>query len=266
MWKIDKIQKLLNLHWVYWTLFFVIFFASLGVSLNYLEPRIHADSAYYPNVPFGEQLFETISENLPDSDKNTILNSRGATVKIYTTLFLDYPPFVVSATGTGIYVTFEDRNYILTAAHMVADCNYLYITTGHSESADCWEIAYVDEELDIALIEIEGPLSTRTAISLMGSINASKDYSIGEEIYYSGYPNDSGLLTIKGRIAGYSYDKFLLQSYAWHGASGSGIFNSSGELIGVVSAVQVGYDSQSFELIETIVYGAPISLIDFSLL
>ena len=256
---------LLGLHWVYWTIFFTILLAPLlFIPLQASKQTI--DSLYYPNIPFGLQLYEHVSDKLLSSEKNTILNSRGATVKVFSTILFEYPPFIAAGLGTGTYVTFKDKPYILTAAHMISDCKNVFFTTGFDESVACLDIAYFDENLDIALIEIEKPLTTKTAIELDSSINASKDYPIGEKIYYTGYPNDSGLLTIKGQIAGHTYDMFLLQSYAWHGASGSGIFNMDGDLIGVVSAIQVGYDGDSLELIGSIVYAAPIARIDFSLL
>ena len=44
----------------------------------------------------------------------------------------------------------------------------------------------------------------------------------------------------------------------------AGIFNLDGELIGVLSAIQVSYDGENFGLIDSIVYAAPIAEIDFT--
>tara|TARA_R110002020_G_scaffold37239_17_gene112603 strand:+ start:38091 stop:38822 length:732 start_codon:yes stop_codon:yes gene_type:complete len=240
-----------------------MFLAAISISgalvLQYQYEKLH-----YKNIPFGIQLHEEISGNLPLSDRSTIFNSRNSTVKIYSTMAYDYPPFISPIIATGTYVFYGDKFYILTAAHVVNDCESLTFVTSADEIAPCFDIIYLNYDSDIALVELTGPLSDKTPVKLDNTINRSKDYSIGEEIYYTGYPNDSGLLTIKGQIAGYTYDKFLMQSYAWNGASGSGIFNTDGELIGVLSAIQVGYDGVSVELIESIVYGVPIAEIDFT--
>ena len=142
----------------------------------------------------------------------------------------DEPPYYSPSISTGTYVIYNSKHYVLTAAHVADDCATMMFIASYDDS----------------------------------STNLSKDYSIGEKIYYSGFPNDSGLLTIKGHISGYTYDKFLLQSYAWNGASGSGIFNLNGELIGVLSAIQVSYDGEDFGLIHSIVYAIPIAEINFA--
>ncbi len=239
----------------------ILSLASLIFYGQYVEER------YFPNVAFDLQEYEHFSTELSSTEKDTIISSRNSTVKIYSTIFLDYPPFIVSASGTGVYVKYESSVYVLTAAHMVSEgCDMVLVYTPYEESTSCLDVVYFDEQLDIALLEIDEPLLTAEAVALDNSLNMSKHYPIGQRIYYTGYPNDSGRLTIKGQIAGYTHDKFLLQSYAWHGASGSGIFNTRGDLIGIVSAIQIGHSGTTLELIETIVYGAPVAAINFSMI
>ena len=241
----------------------IIFLATILIP-GTLVLKYQHEKSYYKNIPFGMQLHEEISSNLPLSDRGAIFNSRNSTVKIYSTMVYDYPPFISPIIATGTYVFYDNKFYILTAAHVVNDCESLIFVAGADEMAPCHEIIYLNNDSDIALVELDGPLSGKTPVKLDDTINRSKDYPIGEEVYYTGYPNDSGLMTIKGQIAGYTYDKFLFQSYAWNGASGSGIFNADGELIGVLSAIQVGYDGMGVELIESVVYGVPIAEIDFT--
>ena len=60
-------------------------------------------------------------------------------------------------------------------------------------------------------------------------------------IFYTGYPNSVGPLTVDGHIAGYDGDDYVfLNSYAWSGSSGAGVFSQSGNYIGYVIAIDVG--------------------------
>jgi len=235
--------------------------ASLTMSF-FLEDVV--DELYFPNVSFGEQEYEKISSNLSHDEKSTIFKSRNSTVKIFSLMSFDEPPYYSPSISTGTYVIYNSKHYVLTAAHVADDCATMMFIASYDDSSTCKKFAYVDVEMDIMLVELDYELIEKTPVMINTQLNLSKDYSIGEKIYYSGFPNDSGLLTIKGHISGYTYDKFLLQSYAWNGASGSGIFNLNGELIGVLSAIQVSYDGEDFGLIHSIVYAIPIAEINFA--
>ena len=253
---VDLFKKHLRLSII--ALFAIIMFTTSLFIQNTLKRN------YFPNISFGEQSHENISSNLPDRERSTIFKSRNSTVKIFSMITFDTPPFLSPAIATGTYVTYKGTPYILTAAHVGNDCETMMFIAASEETVPCFQFTYVDQDMDIMLIELESKLLTKIPIKLNSNLNLSKDYSIGERVYYSGYPNDSGLLTIKGHISGYVYDKFLLQSYAWNGASGSGIFNLDGELLGVLSAIQVSYSGEDFGLIDSIVYVAPIAEIDFA--
>tara|TARA_R110000824_G_scaffold5313_2_gene24647 strand:+ start:1252 stop:2031 length:780 start_codon:yes stop_codon:yes gene_type:complete len=235
----------------------------LGVCFNL---RGEFDKLHFPNISFGEQTYENVSNSLSSRERKTIYRSRNSTVKVYSMVTFDEPPYFSPAVATGTYVTYNNKFYILTAAHVGRNCETMMFITGIDEVAPCLRFVYYDFDLDISLIELGEELETKTPVKLNGHLNLSKNYSIGERIYYSGYPNDSALLTIKGHVSGYTYDNFLLQSYAWNGASGSGIFNLDGELIGVLSAIQVAYNGETYGLIDSIVYAIPIAEIDFTLI
>ena len=56
-----------------------------------------------------------------------------------------------------------------------------------------------------------------------------------DKIFYTGYPNNTGPLTLGGRIAGFSDSGFIyIDSYAWTGSSGAGVFDQDGNLIGII--------------------------------
>lgn len=144
--------------------------------------------------------------------------------------------------GSGAYIVYKGRHYILTAAHVIEGSSTAIIEA--NREIIIGDVAFVDSYADVALISIAGmitkePLRWRIA----------EHTNIGDEVIYSGYPNSMGLLTIKGNIAGYDGRGTIVHSYIWKGASGSVVLNRHGKIVGVVSAVSLGTDISGFPTI-----------------
>ena len=83
------------------------------------------------------------------------------------------------------------------------------------------------------------------------------------KVYFTGYPNNIGPLTVSGEIIGYTSSGLIyVRAYAWAGASGSAVFTSDGFLIGYVLAVDVGQSEYGQDVIEDILLVAPAYQID----
>ena len=83
-------------------------------------------------------------------------------------------------------------------------------------------------------------------------------FTLLNRVVYSGYPNSLGPLTISGKVAGTDGGEFIyLDSYAWHGSSGSGVFNSGGKFIGHIVAVDVGTTEFGVQVLNNIVLVTP---------
>ena len=97
---------------------------------------------------------------------------------------------------------------------------------------------------------------------------SGKRPDIGEECYYSGYPNDKTMMTLAGKVAGYTESgDLILDSYAWNGASGSAVFNKRGKIIGVVSAIDVGTDYLGHPtIIQNVVMVVPVAKLNYNVL
>jgi len=162
-----------------------------------------------------------------------------------------------SGMASGTYGTYGGYTVVVTAAHVVDDAAAIIISsyTGEMETA---KVAYLDIEADIAFLYVE-PMESMPQRRFV-FLNAKRDM-IGKSVVYSGNPNRIGLLTIYGNVAGYNYNRIIIHSYAWMGASGSGVFDSRGHLIGVVSAINIG-QWMIPQLIEDVVYVAPIYYIN----
>jgi len=155
--------------------------------------------------------------------------------------------------GSGTYGIYKGYPVIITAAHVVSDCSTIIVSSYNGEM-EAGRVAYLDEEADLAVLYVE-PMRSMPQ-QRFKFIGPKRDL-IGKDVVYSGNPNRVGLLTIYGNVAGYSYNRIILHSYAWMGASGSGVYDKHGNLVGVVSAISIGRWIMP-QLIEDVVYVAPI--------
>ena len=195
--------------------------------------------------------FEEISTKVEKTSLTTVeASSRNATVKVITD----------TGYGSGIYVTINGRNVIFTAAHVVRDSKFVMIEgINHRTSGS---ILYIDKENDFAVIGSRD-LQDRSPVVLQPYVQ-DMEKLIGEKVNYSGYPNNHDLLTIRGSVAGTDDGCIIVQSYAWMGASGSGVFDSDGRLVGILTAVDVGSFRQRYQVVEAIVWVIPIRNIDMN--
>ena len=169
---------------------------------------------------------------------------------------------------SGTYVKYNDRFYVITAAHGIAsDCDRLYVSAEDDELYECIQYVIVDKFVDYAIIEIE-EVSDRQAIDLRRATPRNNEWlsetSVLSEVVYTGYPNSLGPLTFRGSIAGMSDENYiLLHSYAWPGSSGSGVFSHKGNMIGIIIALNVGWTHAGFDVLEDLVIVTPLFMIDW---
>jgi len=166
--------------------------------------------------------------------------------------------------GTGTVFKYKGETIIITAAHVVRGPEYKVSVADESFLVSA-EIIYFDPIADLAVIKSDVELD-RKPIPLR-TLN-SRQIRLGQDVLYSGFPNDSGLLTIEGYIAGaHSLGYLYIHSYAWPGASGSSVLDKYGRVIGILVAVEVGTDVMSFPtIIEDVAIIVPIWRLDFDIL
>jgi hypothetical protein len=67
-------------------------------------------------------------------------------------------------------------------------------------------------------------------------------------------------MTIYGTVAGIEQNNnIIMHSYAWMGASGSGVFDERGRLVGILRAVDVSRGPWGPSIVEDIVWVAPLN-------
>jgi len=169
--------------------------------------------------------------------------SRNATVKVKSQF----------GHGTGTYVKVGKSYGILTAAHVVDDgSNHYIIEAGLHQSIAT--LIWKDEDSDVAFLVTE-------KIDKLSSLKIASypDIRVGEQIIYSGFPSSHEMLTFSCQIANPSYNGMIaIQGWAWFGSSGSGFINKKGRVFAVLSAVNVESFYGHPQVLETLVYGAPI--------
>ena len=159
--------------------------------------------------------------------------------------------------GSGFLI--DTKGYIITNAHVLKGNGAIVINSKGQELNAT--IIYTDVNNDLALLKIEDkdykqPKTIPYAIR-------RKITDLGEEIFTLGYPrNDNDIVYGKGYLSaqtGYEGDSnsYQIQISANPGYSGAPIFNSNGELIGVISTRQklaegVAFAVKSTEIIDVV--------------
>jgi len=167
-----------------------------------------------------------------------------------------------SGHGSGTYMRVDKSFFVLTAAHVV-DGLQTAIVHGRDGEIVIGKIVLRSKASDYAIISIP-EMRTRTSIKWRPR-DEEVELSAGTPVCYTGFPQNYDLLTITGELSGIvskgNEDRFILHSYAWMGASGSGVFDMQGRLVGVLVAAGVG-EWYYPQIIEDIVWVVPAYLID----
>ena len=168
--------------------------------------------------------------------------------------------------GTGTYFKYKGHHIVITAAHIWAENPPKMLSDGalvaSPEEKVVGQVIYFDPYTDIAILKVPA-LESRKPAKLV----RDPQYSVGETVVYSGFPGQNSLLTFEGELAGDGYGTDLaMHSMAWGGSSGSGVFDSDGRFVGVVSSIMVGRGFFGPQLVGTIVYVAPANLINMNAL
>jgi hypothetical protein len=167
---------------------------------------------------------------------------------------LNYPGL-----GTGFILT-ED-GYIGTAAHVVPIGYEMVVVTESPLHYRRARIVYHDPLHDVAILKIDIKGEELTPVKL-GSLKGMK---VGDPIISMGHPLGIGWLLTSGNLSGVKYDlngiSYIFADIAGGpGSSGSGIYNSNLELIGVIQQgipgigmIGIAIDSLK-ESIEAVIY------------
>jgi len=85
-----------------------------------------------------------------------------------------------------------------------------------------------------------------------------RDVSLGDSVGYCGYPNRRDMSCFVGRVSGFPGEYINIHSYAFSGASGSLVVDSSGRAVGVLSAIEVGQFLGIPQALESVIWVVPV--------
>lgn len=165
--------------------------------------------------------------------------------------------------GSGGLVKYKDMTLVMTAQH-VADgaLGQPYLVATENEQR-MTILIYSDPLNDIALLYLAEdfryakPMRWKTKNSIT---------PVATDITYSGYPSWHSLLSFRGSVAGYELiphrgEQIILQTYGYFGSSGSVIYDSDYNIVGILWGVDVQRDGVH----ENIVWVAPIQKLNLNL-
>jgi S1-C subfamily serine protease len=130
--------------------------------------------------------------------------------------------------GSGVVIA---PNTIATNCHVTRTANRAYIIEEERLYPVLAQAAI--PEFDVCILKTE-PFTLPVA-----TLAESEPLKIGDDITISGYPYALNLRTMGGKVVGlhpYNQDRIIEINAGFnHGASGGGVFNSSGKLIGLMT-------------------------------
>mgnify|MGYP003627546511 FL=1 len=195
------------------------------------------------------EAINTLPRTVEISDNMSSLETRvrDAAVRVLTT---------GGGHGSGSLIQYHDMQLILTAQHVADEpVGTAYrIIRGHA-MAEAFLI-YSNNEQDIAVLWVRVPFPS-------GAIrwNPSREIAaVGTEITYSGYPSFHSLMSFRGRVAGFETRRngnvnIMLHTFGYFGCSGSSIYSSDGEIVGILWGIDNGRDGNA---IPSMVWVSPI--------
>ena len=162
-----------------------------------------------------------------------------------------------AASGTGFFITQD--GYILTNHHVISDASSVEVTLYNGETYDATVIGS-DEDYDIAVLKIDVTGATPVVLG------DSSKVAIGESVAAVGNPlgeltfsMSEGIVSCVNRainVDGTPFNMIQVDCSINPGNSGGPLFNSYGEVVGIVSAK---YSSYSNTTVEGIGFAIPIN-------
>lgn len=164
--------------------------------------------------------------------------------------------------GSGSYIKYKDLHLVITAQHVVDGRLGTSYLVSYKEESHLGVLIYSDPANDIGILYVGNPFHQ---IEPMKYNPVEGVADVGTEILYSGYPSHHKLMSFVGRVAGHETNgdskpgkHIILQTYGWFGCSGSVIYNTKGQQVGVLYGVDIEY-YPDIQVQENMIWVVPMS-------
>jgi len=184
--------------------------------------------------------------------------SRGLKVSYLSSVAIQvFDKGLPAGSGSGNYFKLGRKRFILTAAHVVLGTEEIIILEkGYSTTVA--KVVYVDEKTDIAVLVPAERLRYTKAIPFRRDISNQ----MGEKTFHCGHPAREGWHISEGLLTGTHNDTLLVNTFGWPGSSGSVLFDESGRVLGILSAIRVDGPFGLPALVEHITLASNIKMLD----
>ena len=165
---------------------------------------------------------------------------------------------MAAGVGSGNYFKLGKHRFIITAAHVVHGSSEVMIIEKGGVATPA-EIIYLDIDADLAVLVPKSKLRYTKAIPFRRDINNQ----MGEKIYHCGHPAREGWHISEGLVTGTHSDVLMLNTFAWPGSSGSVVFDETGRVVGIISALRMDTILGAFpQFVEHIILASNIKQLD----
>lgn len=193
---------------------------------------------------------EMTTEQIAEATANSVVEITTEVVQTGTLT----KQYITSGAGSGVIIA--ENGYIITNNHVISDAEKIVVTLRDGTTYDA-KLIGADSEVDIALLKIEAK-GLKAAV-----LGDSEQIKVGEKTVVIGNPLGQlggsvteGIISAQNRdvvLSGVTMDVLQTSAAINPGNSGGGLFNSRGELIGVVVAKAVD------EQVEGLGFAIPIN-------
>lgn len=154
----------------------------------------------------------------------------------------------IDALGSGVTLKYKDKFYVLTAAHLVEnETDKLEMWEEDKKVSDLIILKRTDKDRDLMLLKV----ADETLEPLNYTELADIEPPTAEEFYVVGNPAGVEDVVSSGRVTRYDGNYMIGRAGCFFGNSGGGVYNSKGDLVGIVSAtgaISSGTAIPSFQL------------------
>lgn len=151
--------------------------------------------------------------------------------------------YVTQGAGSGVII--DQSGYIVTCAHVISGASKITVKLTNGTSYEA-ELVGIDSQTDIAVIKIEGDSFRAATVGTSASLVVGQVVvAIGNPLGELGGTVTDGIISALDREVEIDGEKYrLLQTNAAinPGNSGGGLFDTAGNLIGIVNAKSSGTD------------------------